>query len=123
MPIEFIGMIGTRPASELNGTSVTLTGGSVDPTYVRQFAQAHEAGGFDRVLIGYSSTGPDGLSVAAYTAAVTDRLKFLIAHRPGFVAPTLAARKFATLDHFTQGRIAIHIITGGSDAEQQRDGD
>lgn len=123
MPIEFIGMIGTRPASELNGTSVTLTGGSVDPTYVRQFAQAHEAGGFDRVLIGYSSTGPDGLSVAAYTAAVTDRLKFLIAHRPGFVAPTLTARKFATLDHFTQGRIAIHIITGGSDAEQQRDGD
>lgn len=47
----------------------------------------------------------------------------MIAHRPGFVAPTLAARKAATLDHFTGGRIAIHIITCGNDADQQRDGD
>ncbi|MGH2587118.1 MAG: LLM class flavin-dependent oxidoreductase, partial [Dehalococcoidia bacterium] len=67
--------------------------------------------------------GPDGFSVASYAASVTERLGFLIAHRPGFVAPTLAARKAATLDHFTGGRIALHIITGGSDAEQQRDGD
>jgi len=61
--------------------------------------------------------------VAAYAAAHTDRLSFLVAHRPGFVAPTLAARTFATLDQFTGGRIAVHIITGGSDAEQRRDGD
>jgi alkanesulfonate monooxygenase len=39
------------------------------------------------------------------------------------VAPTLAARKAATLDHLTGGRIALHIISGGSDAEQRRDGD
>jgi len=123
MPVEFIGMIGTRPASETDGPSVSIVGGSVDPAYVREFARAHEDGGFDRVLIGYGSTGPDGLAVAAYAAAVTERLGFLIAHRPGFVAPTLAARKFATLDQFAGGRIAVHIITGGSDAEQQRDGD
>jgi alkanesulfonate monooxygenase len=61
--------------------------------------------------------------VAAYAAAHTERLSFLVAHRPGFVAPTLAARTFATLDEFTGGRIAVHIITGGSDAEQRRDGD
>lgn len=123
MSVEFIGMIGTRPASEVQGPSVSITSGTVDPEYVRRFAQAHEAGGFDKVLIGSSSSGPDGLSVAGYAAAHTERLGFLIAHRPGFVAPTLAARKFATLDHFTGGRIAVHIITGGSDAEQQRDGD
>ena len=39
------------------------------------------------------------------------------------MAPTLAARKFATLDQFTGGRLALHIITGGSDGEQERDGD
>jgi alkanesulfonate monooxygenase len=116
-------MIGTRPASELDGPSVSIIGGTVDPGHVRDFARAHEDGGFDRVLIGYGSSGPDGFSVASYAASVTDRLSFLIAHRPGFVAPTLAARKAATLDHFTGGRIALHIITGGSDAEQQRDGD
>ena len=123
MSVEFIGMIGTRPASELDGPGANLIGGHVDARFVRDFARAHEAAGFDRVLVGYGSSGPDGLAVTAYAAAATERLGFLIAHRPGFVAPTLAARKFATLDEFTGGRVAVHIITGGSDAEQQRDGD
>jgi alkanesulfonate monooxygenase len=39
------------------------------------------------------------------------------------VAPKLAARTFATLDQFAGGRIGVHIITGGSDGEQRRDGD
>jgi len=123
MPVEFIGMIGTRSGSETDGAAVSIIGGHVDPAYVRRFARAHEDGGFDRVLVGYGSSGPDGWSVTAYAASVTERLGYLLAHRPGFVAPTLAARKAATLDHFISGRLALHIITGGSDAEQQRDGD
>ena len=47
----------------------------------------------------------------------------MLAHRPGFVAPTLAARKLATLDHFSGGRLAVHIISGGDDADQAKDGD
>jgi alkanesulfonate monooxygenase len=39
------------------------------------------------------------------------------------VAPTVAARIFATLDTFAGGRIALHTITGGSDTEMRRDGD
>ena len=61
--------------------------------------------------------------VAAHAAAVTDRLGFLMAHRPGFISPTVAARKFASLDHLTRGRAAIHLIAGGSTAEQAMDGD
>lgn len=123
MPVEFVGMIGTRPASELDGPSVSIISGHVDPGYVARFARAHEEGGFDKVLIGYGSTGPDGFAVAGFVAGATERLGFLIAHRPGFVAPTLAARKAATLDQFTGGRVSLHFITGGSDAEQHRDGD
>ncbi len=119
MPVEFIGMIGTRDQSEIRRSA----GPVVDRDYVRRFARAHEDAGFDRVLIGYASSQPDGAQVAAYAAAHTERLSFLVAHRPGFVAPTLAARTFATLDQFTGGRIAVHIITGGSDTEQRRDGD
>ena len=119
MPVEFIGMIGTKNESEIRLTA----GPVIDSDYVKRFARAHEDAGFDRVLIGYSSSRPDGTQVAAYAAAHTERLGFLVAHRPGFVAPTLAARTFATLDQFTGGRIAVHIITGGSDAEQRRDGD
>ena len=51
----------------------------------------------------------------AQSAQHTERLGFLIAHRPGFVAPTLAARKIATFDHLTDGRIALHVISGASD--------
>ena len=117
MPVEFIGMISTatspRPGSR---------GPVIDRDYVRRFARAHEDAAFDRVLIGYSSSQPDGTQVAAY-AAPHRPAELPIAHRPGFVAPTLAARTFATLDQFTGGRIAVHIITGGSDPEQRRDGD
>jgi len=119
--IEIIGMISTTLASEIYGKSIIT--GAVDPRFVADFARAHEDGGFDRVLVGYGSTGADGFVVTAHAAAATKRLGFLIAHRPGFVAPTLAARKAATLDHVTGGRIALHIITGGNDVEQQRDGD
>jgi len=121
LSIEIIGMISTTLASEIYGKSIIT--GAVDPRFVAEFARVHEEGGFDRVLVGYGSTGADGFVVTAHAAAATTRLGFLIAHRPGFVAPTLAARKAASLDHVTGGRIALHIITGGSDVEQQRDGD
>ena len=55
--------------------------------------------------------------------AHTEQLGYLVAHRPGFVAPTLMARKIATFDHLTNGRLAVHIITGKTDDEQQGDGD
>ena len=61
--------------------------------------------------------------VGAHAASVTERLGFLLAHRPGFVAPPVAARKLATLDQLSNGRLAVHIITGGSDADQAKDGD
>ena len=119
MTVEFVGMIGTRDVSETRAPS----GPPIDPAYVRRFARAHEDAGFDRILIGYGSSTPDGTQVAAYAAAHTTDLGLLIAHRPGFVAPTTAARTFATLDQLSGGRVAVHTITGGSDTEQRRDGD
>lgn len=122
MSVEFIGMIFHRPGNDLRafaGTGEPL----IDRSYVRRFAQVHEDSDFDRVLIGTSSGSPEGSQVAAFAAAHTEKLSFLVSHRPGFRAPTVAARELATLDHFSQGRAAVHIITGGSDVEQRRDGD
>ena len=119
MPVEFIGMIHTNDGSESRPQTTAL----LDPDFTRRHAQAHEDAGFDRVLIGYGSSWPEGTQVAAHVAGHTQRLGLLIAHRPGFVFPTLAARQFATLDQFSGGRVAVHVITGGNDAEQRRDGD
>ena len=117
--IEFIGMIQAQKVSEIH----PARGPAIDRDYVRAFAQAHEQAGFDRVLVPHHSTSPDATLTVAYAASVTERIHFMLAHRPGFVAPTLAARQFASLDQFSGGRLGVHYISGGSDDEQKRDGD
>lgn len=119
MSVEIIGMITTQLQSE----TLRPQGPVIDRDYVRRFAQAHEAAGFDRILVPQHSTGPDASQVIAYASSVTERVHFLLAHRPGFVGPAFAARQLATLENFTGGRLAVHIISGGSDEEQRRDGD
>ena len=121
MPIRVIGMIGVTPPS--SDTTLHVIEGGLSPNYVVEAARAHEASGFDLVLVGYTSSSAEGFLVALHAAEQTKRLGFLIAHRPGFVAPTLMARKVATFDHLTGGRIALHVITGKSDDEQEGDGD
>ena len=124
--IEVIGMIGVnRERDSSRGVTVSLFGGGInpadeipsgiDPEYITEFSQTHEESGFDKVLIGYSSATADGFAVAGYAATRTERLGYLIAHRAGFMAPTLAARHAATLDQLSGGRIALHVISGGSD--------
>jgi alkanesulfonate monooxygenase len=120
MSVQFIGYIGFNDTSEIHGSTRTRV---LDRDYVEAAAKAQEAGGFDRVLIPFGSNTPESQIVAAHAAAITTKLGFLIAHRPGFTQPTLAARQLATLDQLSGGRIAVHIITGGADAEMARDGD
>ena len=119
MPVEMIGWIAPRVSSEV----VAPRGPPFSPEVLAATARIHEKADFDRVLIGYFSDAPDGFLVGAHAATVTERLGLLLAHRPGFVSPTLAARKLATLDQLSGGRLAVHIIAGGSDADQAKDGD
>ena len=114
-----IGWIAPRVGSEI----VTPKGPPFDLDVIAETARIHEEADFDRVLIGYFSDAPDGFMVGAHAAAVTDKLGFLLAHRPGFVSPTLAARKLASFDQLTRGRVAVHLISGGSDSDQAKDGD
>jgi alkanesulfonate monooxygenase len=114
-----IASIGPQEGSE----SQAPRGPVVDEGFIKAFAQAQEYGGFDKALLAVSSSWPDSLILASYVAAVTDKLGLLVAHRPGFQAPTFAARQFATLDHLSKGRAAINVITGGDSGDLQRDGD
>jgi alkanesulfonate monooxygenase len=128
--VEIIGMVGTRDASEIKGPLVDgpivdwMDGPVIDTGYLTNIAKAHDRAGFDRVLIGYGAVGPEGWALASHVLSVTSRLGVLVAHRPGFVQPALLARQAATLDQLTGGgRIAIHFITGGDEADQRREGD
>jgi alkanesulfonate monooxygenase len=130
MPVEIIGMVGTRDASEIKGPLVDgpvvdwMDGPVIEPGYLEAIARAHDDGGFDRVLIGYGAVAPEGWAIAATVLNSTKNLKVMVAHRPGFVQPVLLARMAATLDHLSGGgRIGIHFITGGDEADQRREGD
>jgi alkanesulfonate monooxygenase len=91
MSIEFIGIAATQAHTETEIEKVA-DGPVVNAEYLRALAKAHEDAGFDRVLVAHSSASPDGFIVADQVLTGTDRLGVLLAHRPGFVAPTLAAR-------------------------------
>jgi len=121
MPARIIGMIGVAPP--VSDATLHIIEGGLSGAYVAEAARAHEAAGFDMVLVGYSSSSAEGFLVALHAAERTERLAYLVAHRPGFVAPTLMARKIATFDQLTGGRLAVHIITGKTDDEQEGDGD
>jgi alkanesulfonate monooxygenase len=119
MAVEFIGIARTTDSSE----TVTEVGPVIQPDYLHRIARKHEQSGFDRVLVTHDSSSPDGFVVADQVLNVTSRLGVLLAHRPGSVAPTAAARAFATIDALHPGRIALQVSIGGDDAQLARDGD
>ncbi|WP_277976179.1 LLM class flavin-dependent oxidoreductase [Pantoea endophytica] len=119
MTLEFIGLVGAQESSE----SLAAHGPTVDVPFIKAFSHAQEYAGFDKVLLAVNTRAPDSMIIASYVAAFTEKLGLLVAHRPGFQAPTFAARQFATLDQLSQGRAAINVITGGDSGDLQHDGD
>jgi alkanesulfonate monooxygenase len=90
--------------------------------YMREIAQAADRLGFEGVLL---PTGPscfDGWTLASALAPLTERLKFLVALRPGIIAPAYAARQAAAPDQILGGRLLLNIVTGGNPAELAQDG-
>jgi alkanesulfonate monooxygenase len=119
MPVEF--MSATHTSDDRNRLHRGF--GSFDPDYSRRFIRALDDGGFDWTLVAYGSPTADSLQLGQFVAANSERIKPMIAHRPGFQYPTQVAKAFAGLDQISRGRVGIHIISGGSDAEQRREGD
>jgi alkanesulfonate monooxygenase len=94
----------------------------VDHAYLQQVAVAADTLGYEGVLIPTGRSCEDPWIVAASLIPVTKRLRFLVAVRPGLMAPTLAARMAATYDRLSQGRLLVNLVTGGDPAELAGDG-
>ena len=93
-----------------------------DFDYVKQVAVAADTLGFDGVLIPTGRSCEDPFVVASSLIGVTQRLKFLVALRPGLLQPALAARISSTLDRFSNGRVAFNLVAGGDKEELEGDG-
>lgn len=87
--------------------------------YNVRLAQAAEKSGFDyaltqiRFTAGYGADNQhESVSFSHGLLAKTEKLKVIAAILPGPWKPALAAKQLATIDHLTQGRIAINMVSG-----------
>ena len=103
----------------------TLPEGYREPSrrYLAEVARAADRLGYEGVLTPTGTWCEDAWLTAAALLSETERLKFLVAFRPGLVPPTLAAQQTATLQRFSEGRVLLNVVSGGDDIEQRRFGD
>ncbi|MBG0857303.1 LLM class flavin-dependent oxidoreductase [Streptomyces spinoverrucosus] len=115
-----------RHAYALNDAGAAGKVGGVRPPdldYLAQIAKAAEQLGFEAVLTPTGTWCEDAWLTTVALAQHTERLKFLVAFRPGVISPTLAAQMAATYQRLTHGRLLLNVVTGGDSAEQRRFGD
>jgi len=93
-----------------------------DHAYFKQIAIAADSLGYEGVLLPTGRSCEDSWVVAASLIDATKRLKFLVALRPGLVAPAQSARMAATLDRLSGGRLLVNLVTGGDPDELAGDG-
>jgi dimethylsulfone monooxygenase len=87
--------------------------------YNKDLVQTAERVGFDYALSQarfFASYGADSqleaLTLTSALAAVTTRIKLISAVHPGFWHPGVIAKALATVDHISQGRAAVNIVSG-----------
>ncbi|WP_347240650.1 MULTISPECIES: FMNH2-dependent alkanesulfonate monooxygenase [Cyanophyceae] len=101
----------------------TSTGGrSTDFAYLRQIAQAVDHLGYTGALLPTGRSCEDAWVVASTLVTHTQRMRFLVAIRPGLMSPGVAARMAATFDRLSGGRLLINVVTGGDPVELAGDG-
>ena len=90
-----------------------------DINYNRRLAQIAEDSGFDYALSQIRFTAGYGAefqheSVAFSHAllAATKKLKVIAALLPGPWNPALAAKQIATINHLSEGRVAVNVVSG-----------
>ncbi|MEU6288160.1 LLM class flavin-dependent oxidoreductase [Streptomyces sp. NPDC046988] len=91
--------------------------------YLGQIARAAENLGFVGALTPTGAWCEDAWLTTAMVSQATERLKFLVAFRPGFVSPTLAAQMASTFQRQSGGRLLLNVVTGGESREQRAYGD
>src|SRR5687768_5762684 len=108
---------------EVAGFGAGSGGRAPDLEYLSLVAGAAERAGFDAVLTPTGTWCEDAWISTAALISRTERLRFLVAFRPGFISPTLAAQQAATFQRLSGGRVLLNIVTGGNSAEQRSFGD
>jgi FMNH2-dependent dimethyl sulfone monooxygenase len=88
--------------------------------YTKRLTQRAEQLGYDLSLIaelnlndikGIEAPSLDAWSTAAALAAVTEKLEIMVAVRPTFHNPALLAKQAANIDHISNGRLTLNVVS------------
>jgi len=119
-PLDFFWFIPTHGDGHYLGTERLQR--SADFGYWKLVAQAVDRLGFGGVLLPTGQSCEDSWITATGLATQTERLKFLVALRPGVTLPSFAARQTAALDRLSNGRLLLNVVVGGNPVELAGDG-
>lgn len=119
-PLDFLWFIPTYGDGTYLGSEKMQR--PADFGYFKEVAQAVDRLGFPGVLLPTGQGCEDSWITAAGLATATERLKFLVALRPGVVTPVFAARQSAALDRLSRGRLLLNVVVGGNPVELAGDG-
>src|SRR6201990_2952381 len=106
-----------------HGVRAGAAGRGASVPYLGQVARSAEQLGFDAALTPTGAWCDDAWLTTAMLSSVSERLKFLVAFRPGLTSPTLAAQMAGTFQRISRGRLMLNVVTGGQADEQARFGD
>ncbi len=87
------------------------------------FCRLAERHGIDSLLMACGFYLPDPIPVVAALSTATERIRFLLAYRPGLMSPTAFVQQVNTLSVLSEGRLALNVVMGHSAEEQKTYGD
>ncbi|MEZ2407704.1 LLM class flavin-dependent oxidoreductase [Bosea sp. RCC_152_1] len=111
--LQFLWYIPNDVKSGHRGDIVSQDHNSLDT--LTGHAKALEEHGWAGALIGTGWGRPDTFTLATALAARTERFEPLVAIRPGYWRPAQFATAAATLDHLSNGRLRVNIVSGLDD--------
>ena len=92
------------------------------PEMFKRVVKAAEENGFEYILLPVAAACWDAWLTSAVLTGATEKIKMLVAARPGYINPVLLAKMIATFDQMTKGRISINLIAGQNDVENVAEG-
>lgn len=119
-PLDFLWFLPTSGDGAYLGSSVGQRPGG--NRYLREIAQAADRLGYAGVLIPTGRGCEDAWITASSIVTHTERLKFLVALRPGLTAPAESARQAAAFDRLSGGRLLLNVVAGGNPSDLAGDG-
>jgi alkanesulfonate monooxygenase len=106
-----------------HGTPALKGGRPASVAYLGQIARSAEQLGFEAALTPTGAWCDDAWVSTAMLSSVSERLKFLVAFRPGLTSPFLAAQMAGSFQTLSGGRLLLNVVTGGESREQRMFGD